>query len=129
MTVSSTELDLWIADQLFALGIQSPFVALLSIYVLTFILTDLITNSAAAVLTVPIGIALAAQVGADPMPFVFSIMIAASSSFLTPIGYQTNLMVLNAGGYHPLDYTKLGISLTIIVAVTFDHHSTPMAST
>ena len=117
VTVSSTELDIWIAEQLFSLGIQSPFIALLSIYVLTFILTELITNSAAAVLTVPIGIALASQVGASPMPFVFAIMIAASSSFLTPIGYQTNLMVLNAGGYHPLDYTKLGIPLTIIVAV------------
>ena len=117
VTVSSTELDVWIAEQLFSLGIQNPFMALISIYVLTFILTELITNSAAAVLTVPIGIALAEQVGASPMPFVFAIMIAASSSFLTPIGYQTNLMVLNAGGYHPLDYTKLGFPLTIIVAV------------
>lgn len=117
VTVSSTQLDVWIAEQLFSSGIQSPFIALVSIYILTFILTELITNSAAAVLTVPIGIALAEQVGASPMPFVFSIMIAASSSFLTPIGYQTNLMVLNAGGYHPLDYTKLGIPLTIIVAV------------
>ena len=117
VTVSSTQLDLWIAEQLFSLGIQSPFMALTGIYILTFILTELITNSAAAVLTVPIGIALAAQVGASPMPFVFAIMIAASSSFLTPIGYQTNLMVLNAGGYHPLDYTKLGFPLTLIVAV------------
>lgn len=117
VTVSSTHLDVWIAEQLFSSGIQSPFMALVSVYILTFILTELITNSAAAVLTVPIGIALAEQVGASPMPFVFSIMIAASSSFLTPIGYQTNLMVLNAGGYHPLDYTKLGIPLTIIVAV------------
>ena len=117
LTVSSTHLDTWIANQLFTLGIHSPYMALVSIYVLTFVLTELITNSAAAVLTVPIGIALAEQVGASPMPFVFAIMIAASSSFLTPIGYQTNLMVLNAGGYHPLDYTKLGFPLTLIVAI------------
>ena len=113
----SLQLDTWIANQLFSLGIHSPFMALLSIYALTFVLTELITNSAAAVLTVPIGIALAEQVGASPMPFVFAIMIAASSSFLTPIGYQTNLMVLNAGGYHPIDYTKLGFPLTLIVAI------------
>ena len=115
--VSHTGLDLWIAQQIFSFGIVSPFMALLSIYGLTFILTELITNSAAAVLTVPIGIALAEQVGAAPMPFVFAIMIAASSSFLTPIGYQTNLMVLNAGGYHPLDYTKLGFPLTLTVGI------------
>ena len=113
--VSHTGLDLWIADQIFTVGIVSPFMALLCIYGLTFLLTELITNSAAAVLTVPIGIALAEQVGAAPMPFVFAIMISASSSFLTPIGYQTNLMVLNAGGYHPLDYTRLGLPLTLTV--------------
>ena len=117
LTVSSTQLDTWIAEQLFSVGIHSPFMALVSIYMLTFVLTELITSSAAAVLTVPIGIALAEQVGASPMPFIFAIMIAASSSFLTPIGYQTNLMVLNAGGYHPFDYTRLGFPLTLIVAI------------
>ena len=116
-TVSHTGLDLWIAEHFIAFGIQTPYGALIGIYALTFVLTELITNSAAAVLTVPIGIVLAEQVGASPMPFVFAIMIAASSSFLTPIGYQTNLMVLNAGGYHPLDYTKLGAPLTLVVAI------------
>ncbi len=117
VTVSHTGVDLWIANAIFALGIDQPFWGLFAIYLLTFILTELITNAAAAVLTVPIGITLAEQIGVSPMPFVFAIMIAASSSFLTPIGYQTNLMVLNAGGYHPLDYTKLGFPLTLIVAV------------
>ena len=116
-TVTHTHLDLWIANFIVDLGIASPFLGLICIYSLTFVLTELITNSAAAVLTVPIGIAMAENLGANPMPFVFAIMIAASSSFLTPIGYQTNLMVLNAGGYHPLDYTRLGLPLTIAVAI------------
>ncbi len=113
--IQETGLDLLIATQFIELGFSSPMWALIAIYGFTFLCTELITNSAAAVLTVPIALSLSEQVGANPMPFIFIIMISASASFLTPIGYQTNLMVMNAGGYHPTDYTKLGLPLSLAV--------------
>ncbi|WP_136246806.1 SLC13 family permease [Halomonas borealis] len=96
----------------------TPWLALALVYLLTVIFTELITNNAAAVLMFPIAVAVAGQLGVDFMPFVVAIMFAASASFMTPLGYQTNLMVLGPGGYRFTDYLRLGAPLSLIVGVT-----------
>jgi di/tricarboxylate transporter len=95
-----------------------PLGMLLALVLATVALTELITNNAAAVLLFPIGLATAAQAGLDPRPFAIAIAVAASASFLTPIGYQTNTMVYGLGGYRFTDYLRLGAPLTLIVIAT-----------
>lgn len=95
-----------------------------AVYILTNIFTEVITNNAAAVLMFPIAFASAGQVGIDPMGLFVTIAIAASASFITPIGYQTNLIVYGPGGYKFTDYIKVGLPLTImymVVTVTMVH--------
>jgi di/tricarboxylate transporter len=87
------------------------------IYILTNILTELITNNAAAVLMLPIALALGAETGITPHAMAVTVAIAASASFLTPIGYQTNLMVMGAGRYRFSDYLKAGFPVTIILFI------------
>ncbi|UYG06040.1 SLC13 family permease [Halomonas sp. M4R1S46] len=96
----------------------APWAALALVYLMTVIFTELITNNAAAVLMFPIAIAMAEQLGVSYMPFTVAIMFAASASFMTPLGYQTNLMVLGPGGYRFLDYVRLGAPLSLIVGTT-----------
>ena len=91
----------------------SPIWFLVSIYLLTMILTELITNAAAAALTFPIGYGLAQVIGIDPLPVIMTICYAASASFLLPYGYQTNLMVYNIGGYRPRHFFRVGLGITI----------------
>lgn len=96
-----------------------PIVALLLVYALTSVLTELVTNNAVAVLMAPIAAGVALQLGLDPRPFVVAVMFAASASFATPIGYQTNTLVYSAGGYRFLDFVRIGVPMNIIVgAVT-----------
>ncbi|WP_340106398.1 SLC13 family permease [Rhodohalobacter sp. 8-1] len=95
---------------------QQPYFALIITYLITWMLTEMITNNAAAVLIFPFALSTAASLGVDFMPFVMTIMFAASASFATPIGYQTNLMVLGPGGYDFKDYLKFGLPLNIVVA-------------
>ncbi len=117
--MQASGLDRMLADLAVAAGADSPLLALAAVYVLTALLTELVTNNAAAVLAVPVAVTLADRVGAAPMGFVIVVMVAASAAFNTPIGYQTNLMVFNAGGYRPLDYPRLGLPLSLVVgAVT-----------
>lgn len=87
------------------------------IYILTNILTELITNNAAAVLMLPIALALGAETGITAHAMAVTVAIAASASFLTPIGYQTNLMVMGAGRYRFKDYLKAGFPVTIILFI------------
>lgn len=87
---------------------------LVGIYLITNLITEFITNSAAAVLMFPIVTATAHQVGADPFPMIIVLAVAASASFATPIGYQTNLIVYGPGGYKFTDYLKVGIPLGIL---------------
>jgi di/tricarboxylate transporter len=94
-----------------------PIGVLLAVTLATIALTELITNNAAAVLLFPIAIATAAQLGLDPRPFAIAVTVAASASFLTPIGYQTNTMVYGIGGYRFTDYIRLGLPLTILVII------------
>ncbi|VWX57899.1 SLC13 family permease [Sphingorhabdus sp. 109] len=95
-----------------------PVYALAAIYLLSLLLTELVTNNAVAVVVTPIAIQLAISLGVDPRPFVVAVMFAASASFLTPIGYQTNTLVYSAGGYRFLDFARYGLPLTLVIAVT-----------
>ncbi|MGI3130182.1 SLC13 family permease [Halopseudomonas pachastrellae] len=97
---------------------MSPWLALALLYAMTVIFTELITNNAAAVLMFPIGMALAEQLAVDHLPFIIAIMFAASSSFMTPIGYQTNLMVYGPGRYRFSDYLKIGAPLSLLIGTT-----------
>ena len=116
LAMMNTGLAQWIADGLLVIGNpMGLFMILLLIYLLTNIFTELITNSAAAILMLPIGLKTAASLNLDPMGFAVLITIAASASFVTPIGYQTNLIVYGPGGYKFTDYIKIGTPLSLIV--------------
>jgi di/tricarboxylate transporter len=91
---------------------------LCALYVITVILTEVVTNNAAGVLMFPIAVATAATAGVSYMPFVIVVMIAASAGFITPIGYQTNLMIYGPGGYRFSDYIRFGLPLSILVGIT-----------
>lgn len=95
-----------------------PVFVLAAVYISTSILTELITNNAAAILMLSIGLAAAESTGISPVPMAVAVAIAASASFMTPIGYQTNLMVMSAGGYRFADYLRTGVFVNLIVAVT-----------
>jgi di/tricarboxylate transporter len=91
--------------------------ALAGIIVATIVITELLSNNAAAVLMFPLGIATASAIGADPRPFIIAVTLTASLSFLTPIGYQTNMMVYALGGYRFTDFTLVGAPLTALCFV------------
>jgi di/tricarboxylate transporter len=105
-----------LARALIGLG-GSPMASLVLIYLATALTTELVTNNAAAVLMLPIALDTAGDLGVSPMPFVAVVMIAASASFLTPIGYQTNMMVYGAGGYRLGDFLRMGAPVSVVVAV------------
>ncbi|WP_426416889.1 SLC13 family permease [Aestuariirhabdus sp. LZHN29] len=98
-------------------GAISPWVALLSIYLLTMALTELVTNNVAAALAFPVAWGLAESLGVSSMPFVMVVAYGASASFLTPYGYQTNLMVYGAGNYRFVDYLRMGLPISLIYGV------------
>ena len=103
-----------IVGQLAPLLMEAPtFVVLFTVFLLASLLTELVSNNAVAVVMTPIAIGLAQTLGADPRPFVVIIMIAASASFATPIGYQTNTLVYAPGGYRFADYMRLGIPMNV----------------
>ncbi|MBB3230918.1 SLC13 family permease [Halomonas stenophila] len=95
----------------------NPWWLLIGSYLVVALLTELVTNNAAAVITFPVVMAGAESLGVSPMPFVVAVMFAASASFLTPIGYQTNLMVYGPGGYRVSDYLRVGAPLNLLSAV------------
>lgn len=104
-----------VAKLLLTIPGDNPWVVLALAYLMTMLLTELITNNAAAVLMYPISMAAASSLGVSPLPFVFAVMMAASASFSTPLGYQTNLMVFGPGGYRFTDFLKVGIPLQLVM--------------
>ena len=95
----------------------SPFMIVWLVYVMTSVLTELISNSTVAVVITPIAIALGTALGIDPRPLVVAVMVAASASFATPIGYQTNTLVYGPGGYTFTDFARIGIPLNISIGL------------
>jgi di/tricarboxylate transporter len=93
------------------------FGVLAMFYLLTSLLTELISNNAAAVVLAPIAIAVAAALGASPMPFIIAVMLAASNSFMTPIGYQTNTFIYGPGGYRFSDFVRVGGPLNLLMLI------------
>ena len=96
---------------------QTPLIGLVVVFLLTLMLTELVTNNAAAALMFPIGYGLAESLGVDVMPFVLAVAFAASGSFLTPYGYATNLIVQNIGGYTRGDYLRFGLPISVAYSV------------
>ncbi|MBO9396111.1 SLC13 family permease [Shimia sp. R9_2] len=94
-----------------------PFLLVWAIYLLTSVLTELVSNNAVAVVVTPIAVGLAQAIGVDPRPLVVAVMIAASASFATPIGYQTNMLVFGPGGYKFTDFMRVGIPLNLSIGL------------
>ncbi|OEE73699.1 SLC13 family permease [Vibrio genomosp. F6] len=90
------------------------FGALVATYFVTLILTELVTNNAAAALSFPIGYSMAIGYGVDPMPFIMAVLFGASASFISPYGYQTNLLVYSVGNYQMKDYLRIGVPISIV---------------
>ncbi len=99
------------------LGMVPPVLVIWAVYLLTSVLTELVSNNAVAVVVTPIAIGLAQAMGLDPRPLVVAVMIAASASFATPIGYQTNMLVYGPGGYKFTDFMRVGIPLNLTVGI------------
>ncbi len=106
-----------LANGLLSLSQGNPWLSLALIYLTTAILTEFVTNNAAAVIVFPIAMATAAGLGVNYVPYVVAVMIGASASFVTPIGYQTNLMVFGPGGYRFQDFFRLGIPMSLLLWV------------
>ena len=123
LAMEETGASLWLAESLTSTvtGIVAPnwqpYIMLACVYVLTNLLTESLSNNAAAVLMATLAIGIAESLGVSVRPFLFAVAIAASSSFATPIGYQTNTYVYGAGGYRFSDFTKAGLPLNIICLI------------
>ena len=114
--IQATGLAAVFAHGLVGLAAGGGLLAVLAaVYVATNVLTELITNNAAAVLMLPVALATAADLGAEPRAFAVTVAIAASASFLTPLGYHTNLMVMSPGGYRVRDYARAGWPVSLLV--------------
>lgn len=117
--VENTGLALLIASSIEQLlDGHSVYLAFMALFILTLLMTELITNSAAAALTFPIAYNIALGLGVNPMPFVMAVAFAASGSFISPYGYQTNIMVYNAGNYQLSDFVKFGLPVSIVYSAT-----------
>ncbi len=114
--VETTGLAKILAERIVDAGAPfGPEVVLSLVILVTSVLTSFITNNSAAVLMVPIAVSVAARLGVDAKPLLMGVAFAASMSFATPMGYQTNAMVLGPGGYRFMDYVKVGVPLTLIL--------------
>lgn len=96
---------------------QSVYLAFVVIFILTLLMTELITNSAAAALAFPIAYNMAIGLNVDPIPFVMAVAFAASGSFISPYGYQTNVMVYNAGNYQLSDFIRFGLPISLVYSI------------
>ena len=94
-----------------------PWAVIALVYLATALLSEIVSNNSTAVLMVPIAGTAAASMGLEPKPFMMTVAFAASASFLTPMGYQTNAMVFGPGGYRFMDYVKFGAPLKIVFCI------------
>ena len=108
-------LELWLGYNQSSL---TPLTALIMIYILTWLLTELVTNNAAAALVLPIALSVASSIGDQSLPYILAVAFGASASFISPYGYQTNLMVFNAGNYQLKDFVKIGLPISIVYGTT-----------
>lgn len=115
--MSETGAAAWLANGLLGTGVLNPWVALALVYLVTALFTEVITNNAAAVLMFPIALAVSQQLGVNFLPYAIAVMFAASASFITPFGYQTNFMVYGPGQYRFCDYIKIGVPMSILASV------------
>ena len=107
-----------IAESILAVsGGYTPVVSLAMLLVITMFLSDIVNNAAAAVLMAPIGLGIASFMDLSPDPFLMAVAIGASCAFLTPIGHQSNTLVMGPGGYHFGDYWRMGLPMEIVIAV------------
>ncbi|MDE8654683.1 SLC13 family permease [Novosphingobium album (ex Liu et al. 2023)] len=104
------------ASRLLIAGVHglSPLVALIVLYLVTMVLTELLSNATVAVLVTPVAVALAESLAVSPRPFLVAVMMAASAAFATPFGYQTNVIVYQMGGYRYMDFVRVGLPLNLI---------------
>ena len=115
VAMTSTGAAQWIVEHSLGLvGAFGPLAALAVLYLLTAVLTETMSNNAAAVLLAPIAISTALELGVDPKPMLLAVTFAASTAFATPVGYQTNTMIHNPGGYKYVDFLKVGLPLNLI---------------
>jgi len=108
----------WLADNLVAVGGNlSGYWVLTFFFIITVLLTEILSNNAAVLLMIPIAVKVAETLQLNPYAFMFAVTLAASCSFMTPIGYQTNTMVYSPGGYKFYDFTRVGVFLTLLMAI------------
>lgn len=105
----------FLATNIIELSGGRPWLILVLTYITVSLLTETITNNAAAILMLPVVLGITATAGLNPTPFIFAIMMGASASFATPLGYQTNLMVYGPGGYTFLEFMRVGIPMNIFI--------------
>jgi di/tricarboxylate transporter len=118
LAMQKTGAAAWVADGILTLAAPVGSHGLLGgFYLLTSLLTEIISNNAAAVLLTPIAVATAQELGISPMPFIVAIMLAASNSFMTPIGYQTNTFIYGPGGYRFTDFLRVGAPLNVLLVL------------
>ena len=118
LAMQSTGTAQWLAGHIVSLvGNWGPLAVMMGIYLVTALLTQVISNAAAAVLAVPIAIDAALSLGANPYAFVMATVIAASTSFLMPIGHQVDVLVFGPGGYRFADYAKVGLWLSLLLFI------------
>ena len=116
-SVSATGLSGVIAGALGQIGGDNAMIALIAIFIGCIIMDTLINNVASAAFMYPIAVVLAGNLGVDFMPFAVTLMVGASCSFISPMGYQTNLMVYGPGKYTFMDFVRIGVPLTVLVGV------------
>ncbi len=116
IAIEKTGTSEWIANGMVSIGAGMTAPAFISLlFLLTTILTSFMSNNATAIILAPIAINIASQLGVDPKPFLVAVMFAASTSFLSPLGYQTNMLIYGAGKYKFSDFLKVGGLLTLVI--------------
>ena len=116
IAIRNTGLDELVSNGIFALTEGWPLQLTVSLlFLITVVLTSVISNQATAILLVPVAISLASNMGLDPKPFLLTVLFAASTSFATPIGYQTNTLIYGAGNFKFVDFIKVGGILTLVI--------------